>query len=195
MTPSPITSRRALRTEQSAPHARTGSKVIKVLAKVGDHLLTLTAFLGVLSLLVAAASAANLIAPLVVTSNSMQPTFSAGDLIIARPVEASSVKVGDIVTVPRVDGVLVTHRVSRILPTVQGVSLAMKGDANESEDSEIYQSQQVRVPVVIIPNVGWVVASLSNMKFVIATGFAMIMFVWLLWSPGKSKTKKRKHSK
>lgn len=68
---------------------------------------------------------------LVVTSGSMEPTFSAGDVIVIK--EKDRYEPGEIVTFRDVAGALVTHR---IVGTSEGQFIT-RGDANNTEDKEL----------------------------------------------------------
>jgi signal peptidase I len=74
--------------------------------------------------------------PVAVYSGSMRPTLGVGSLAVDRVVPARSVRVGDVVTFndPYVKGRLVTHRVTQIIPTKQGLAYRTKGDANAARD-------------------------------------------------------------
>jgi signal peptidase I len=74
--------------------------------------------------------------PVAVYSGSMVPTLRVGSIAIDRPVPASSVRVGDVITFwdPYVPNRLVTHRVVRIFHTPKGVVYRTKGDANAQRD-------------------------------------------------------------
>jgi signal peptidase len=74
--------------------------------------------------------------PVAVYSGSMVPKLRIGSVAVDRPVAASSVRVGDVITFtdPYVPGRLVTHRVIRIFHTATGAAYRTKGDANTSRD-------------------------------------------------------------
>jgi signal peptidase I len=74
--------------------------------------------------------------PVAVYSGSMRPTLAVGSLAVDRPVSASEVRVGDVITFsdPYVKGRLVTHRVVEIVPTPRGLVYRTKGDANATRD-------------------------------------------------------------
>ena len=74
--------------------------------------------------------------PVAVYSGSMQPTLAVGSLAVDRPVSASKVRVGDVITFsdPYINGRLVTHRVVEILTTPHGLAYRTKGDANAARD-------------------------------------------------------------
>lgn len=75
-----------------------------------------------------------------VTGGSMSPTLEVGDVVLIRPLEMSTLKPGDIVTVRSGEGGYVTHRVTGI--GADG-GLSMKGDANLFADSETRSPTEV----------------------------------------------------
>lgn len=71
----------------------------------------------------------------IVTSNSMQPTFSAGDYLVVKKTPYAELNRKDVITF--LDGdTIVTHRISE--KTEEGIQT--KGDANEEAD--LYQVQE-----------------------------------------------------
>jgi len=74
--------------------------------------------------------------PVAVYSGSMRPTLGVGSLAVDRVAQASSVRVGDVITFndPYVKGRLVTHRVAQIVQTKHGLAYRTKGDANRAGD-------------------------------------------------------------
>jgi signal peptidase I len=74
--------------------------------------------------------------PVAVYSGSMEPKLPVGSLAVDRPMDASDVRVGDVITFPDpyVKGRLVTHRVVQILNTKKGPAYRTKGDANVNRD-------------------------------------------------------------
>jgi signal peptidase len=74
--------------------------------------------------------------PVAVYSGSMVPTLPVGALAVDRPVPASAVRVGDVITFsdPYVRDRLVTHRVIRIFQRPNGRAYWTKGDANPARD-------------------------------------------------------------
>ena len=72
--------------------------------------------------------------PLVVRSGSMEPTIATGSMILVKRIDASEIKVGDVLAVERPDHTRVTHRVVGIEHRGATAELTMKGDANEDAD-------------------------------------------------------------
>ncbi|HEX3779595.1 MAG TPA: signal peptidase I [Pseudonocardiaceae bacterium] len=86
---------------------------------------------------------------LTVLSGSMVPTLPVGSVVVDRPVPASSLRVGDIVTYATTDPVsaapiLITHRVIAIRAGVGGPTFITKGDANNVADQRPVTAAQIR---------------------------------------------------
>ncbi|MCM3707660.1 MULTISPECIES: signal peptidase I [Cytobacillus] len=93
--------------------------------------------------------------PLTILSNSMQPAFNAGDIILI-DVETEP-KEGDVITYKHPDGVLVTHRAVRTFVQNGTMFFETKGDNNEHVDEVLISRENiVGVQEKIIPNLGYV---------------------------------------
>ncbi len=79
--------------------------------------------------------------PMIILSDSMYPEFEYGDLIVCKAADPSAVKVGDIICFYDPDGngtTTVTHRVTELTTDENGgLAWVTKGDANNSEDSQV----------------------------------------------------------
>lgn len=64
-------------------------------------------------------------------TGSMNPEIKVGDIVIAKAIEAASLKTGDIITFRTSENILVTHRINGIN---EDGSFITKGDANAVED-------------------------------------------------------------
>ena len=89
----------------------------------------------------------------IVTSGSMEPTFSPGDYIIVKEEDYAGLAEGDVITFTE-DGTIVTHRIKAI--TEAGVET--QGDANEATDAALV-SEDVYVGKLqgIVPAFGQVI--------------------------------------
>lgn len=86
---------------------------------------------------------------LVVTSGSMEPAFSAGDMIVVHAEDEYAL--GDIVTFRNESGSLVTHRIVAI---TEG-GFVTKGDANNVEDEELLTAESIVGKLVCcVPMIG-----------------------------------------
>jgi len=98
-----------------------------------------TLVLGILAAIVLAAGVGPLFLPykaLPVLSGSMSPTIPTGSEVVLTPIQASAVKVGDVITFsePGRTDVLVTHRVVHIASNSGSRFFITKGDANAVSD-------------------------------------------------------------
>lgn len=78
--------------------------------------------------------------PLIVQSDSMAPTFYAGDMIVIRECEPSGLKEGDIITFHTIinnEYALNTHRIAEIRQNGEVRSYVTKGDNNAVEDTHV----------------------------------------------------------
>lgn len=112
--------------------------------------------------------------PLTILSNSMQPTFSAGDVVLINIKEQP--KVGSVVTYKHPDGILVTHRVVRTFQK-DGINyFETKGDNNKQVDDMIIPSENiVGVQTRIIPKAGYIAKFVSG-----PIGFSLLILIPLL---------------
>lgn len=104
------------------------------------------------------------LAVLEVTSGSMEPAISTGDMLVSRRVDAQDVQAGDVVTVPGGGGALVTHRVVSVEPGMSPGArrLLLKGDANRSTDGIPVEADTVLRTVLVVPAGGHVRAALAE---------------------------------
>lgn len=85
--------------------------------------------------------------PMIILTDSMEPEFSSGDLIICHTIDADEVKEGDIIcfTDPAGNGTTtVTHRVTKVTTDENGgLAWETKGDANNTEDSTLVPADKL----------------------------------------------------
>ncbi|WP_187365055.1 signal peptidase I [Cellulosimicrobium cellulans] len=160
----------------------TGAAVERLARRVVD----VAAVVGVLC---AAAVVALLLAgwrPVVLLSGSMAPGMPAGTLVVTRPVPATAVRVGDVVTVPLAGSATpVTHRVAALRPTADGRVLAtLRGDANAADDPGEYALPDgTRRAVVHVPRVGRLLTGVPGTVLTVGAG-ALVLLAALPARPG-----------
>lgn len=96
---------------------------------------------------------------MIILTDSMEPEFSSGDLIICKNAKAEDVREGDIICFYDPDGngtTTVTHRVKAITEDEDGnLAWETKGDANNTEDARIVPAKNlVGIYERNIPGVG-----------------------------------------
>jgi signal peptidase len=70
-----------------------------------------------------------------VMSGSMEPVLDVGDVVVTKPVVATDVRVGDVITFPDEErDELVTHRVRSIHLAGSRASIETRGDANDASE-------------------------------------------------------------
>ncbi len=75
----------------------------------------------------------------VVLTGSMQPTLPVGSIIYVK--QAADYKVNDIVAFSNKTGQTVTHRVIEVVNKPEGVFYKVKGDANNTADSDLVEAK------------------------------------------------------
>ena len=123
---------------------------------------------------------------LVFATGSMAPTMPAGTAAVVERIDASTVKIGDVVTVPRPGQTLpVTHRVvsvSVVDGDPEARSLVLRGDANSSEDREPYVVRQVERVLVAAPGAGRVLGvAQSPLGVGLTAGLVAMAILWAFW--------------
>lgn len=127
---------------------------------------------------------------LTVLTGSMEPTISAGDMVVVRPVEAGDVRIGDVVTFQPVsdDPTLITHRVVGKQVGSSGTTFVTRGDANGADDAPIVADQIMGEVVYQVPYAGHLAlwAGGNRQGIVVATGVALLAYATCMFlRPGR----------
>ncbi|WP_282138520.1 signal peptidase I [Rossellomorea aquimaris] len=94
--------------------------------------------------------------PLTVLSNSMAPTFEAGDVIIIREMDADDLKEGDIISYYNQEKNLITHRITSIVGEDGVKHFYTQGDNNNTVDEDVTTANEiVGKELFHIPNMGF----------------------------------------
>lgn len=155
---------------------------------IKDGAFILAGLAGVLCILWLVASSLFGVSLVIFQTGSMAPTMPTGSAAIVTNVDASSLAVGDVVTVPTPDKQLpVTHRVVSVEPdpaSAGGSILVLKGDANETQDQQPYYVSEVQRVLVAAPHVGYMLVFMRTPLFLgLATLLIASLVVWAFW-PG-----------
>jgi signal peptidase I len=115
-----------------------------------------------------------------VLSNSMRPTFSAGDVAVTQEVPISSLRVGDAISFyPPGQTTPVLHRITSLRTTPAGVVITTRGDANPVDDewqATLRGATAYRL-IVVVPFVGWL-TELQRPAFLLA-GVLLLLAILL----------------
>jgi signal peptidase I len=117
--------------------------------------------------------------PTLVTSGSMQPLVSPGDVVMIRPIAAQDITANTVVLYDRPDTGRVLHRVVQQMPDGTFIT---RGDANTSDDSGYLDADQVEgAAVLAVPWIGrpslWLAQ--GRVPLLVATGIALVVALTL----------------
>lgn len=94
-----------------------------------------------------------------VLTGSMEPTYPTGSLIYVKPVEASELRVNDVITFSISPNVIATHRIVEIVPDETFPSIVRyrtKGDANNDVDASLVSANNIIGKALFaIPQMGY----------------------------------------
>lgn len=123
---------------------------------------------------------------LTVLTGSMTPGIPVGSLAFIRPVDPTSLKIGDVATYQRQSGVAsyVTHRIVAIDPSTDPDSFTFKGDANRGPDENPVAATAIRGKLWFhVPYLGAVRdalhgrAGLTLLAMITLAGYAVLQVV------------------
>jgi signal peptidase len=122
---------------------------------------------------------------LIIGGPSMEPTIPLGSAVVVEPVDLSTIRAGDLVSIQAgPETAVFTHRVVRLL-ALDGVPyIETKGDANPDPDPVTIPLSTIKGRVaVILPSVGYLmafVATPAGIAFVIGLGMTLVVLAFLL---------------
>lgn len=138
----------------------------------------------------------------VVQSGSMEPAYHVGSLVYVRPVDASKLQVGDVITFELGGGLLGTHRIVKIQNVEHNLSFITKGDANNDTDSVPVQPENIVGRVnFTIPYLGYLAAYIQQppgvyvMISVVSTILLLTIIPDMIFPEEQSKKKKKRKKK
>jgi signal peptidase len=120
----------------------------------------------------------------VIRGGSMEPAIHLGSVTEVSQVRPADLRPGDVVMLKETSGVLVSHRITRVLQLPDGLYIETKGDANASVDPVLVTVSQVvgRVDLAI-PGVGYLFYLLSiptGVLSILGLALTMLFAIWLL---------------
>lgn len=165
---------------------RAPGRVRRVLAWLGEALLTLLAVFGVVCVVAVIAAYFFGINIMLFKTGSMSPEIPAGSVALVRTIPAAEAEVGDVVTVDRPGQLPVTHRVVSNEPDPanppEGRIIEMKGDANNQPDPFPYHVNEVKLLFWSQPGWGHVVARLADPRILaVVTVVVAGLVTWAFW--------------
>lgn len=127
-------------------------------------------------------------------TGSMEPTIPAGSAALVQEVEATSVEVGDVLTVDRLGQLPVTHRVTSVEPGSHAAEriITMRGDANEADDPAPYVITHARQTLWSVPGLANSINRMGDPAVLGGITMAASLLVgWAFWphqSPQRGRT-------
>ncbi len=124
------------------------------------------------------------VAPVIVLSGSMEPTFSAGDMIFVQKTDPAELKEGDVICyLPEGGDTAVTHRIMEVQQLDGERAFITQGDFNTIADTNPVTESQVQGKY----HEGWRIVGLGNVAVFLQSPFGMVIFIacpvalFLLW--------------
>lgn len=103
--------------------------------------------------------------PYTILTSSMEPDYPPGTLVVAKPVDAKDINVGDVVTYQLTSGdpTTVTHRVIAITSDRGALRFHTQGDANNTPDAKLVVPEQIKGKLwYAVPQLGRVSNLIDN---------------------------------
>lgn len=164
--------------------------------------LSIAVFIGLLAL-----AAAVIVVPmmtgstaLTVLTSSMEPKYPPGTLVVIEPVDASEIRIGDVVTYQLRSGdpTVVTHRVIQVSKSAGGeYSFIVQGDNNSQPDPDPIREVQIQGRLwYSVPLIGWVNTWINGegRAFIVPllAGGLLAYAAWMVVSGIRDKARKKK---
>ena len=101
-----------------------------------------------------------------VLTGSMEPNYPTGSLIYVKRVDASDLRVNDVITFSISPNVIATHRIVEIVPDESNPSVLYyrtKGDANQDVDASLVSASNIIGKVIFaVPKMGYIANYIQN---------------------------------
>lgn len=128
-----------------------------------------------------------------ITTNSMDPHIKEGDVIITKTEKEEKLQEGDVITFKK-NGILITHRITKI-EEIQGKKIyTTKGDNNTVEDTEKVGYDDIKGKNILrIPKLGKIIMFLQNqIVFLLLILMILILCFWKLQLQEKKEIRREK---
>jgi len=127
--------------------------------------------------LVALTATTHLATTVIVQGGSMAPALPSGSLAVLDPIGTDQVQPGDVVSARADNGVIVTHRVTRVIELEGETSVELKGDANDAPDPVLVPERALVGRIgVSLPLAGYLAAMLAS-----ALGLVSVVAMLAAW--------------
>jgi signal peptidase len=121
---------------------------------------------------------------IVIRGGSMEPNVHLGSVIEISNVQPADLRPGDIVTLKEANGVVVSHRITRLVTASDGLYIETKGDANASVDATLTPVSSVigRADLAIAGS-GYILYMLgmpAGLLSIVSLGMTILFAIWIL---------------
>jgi signal peptidase I len=167
-------------------------RVTRLGRAVKEAVLTVVGLIGLLAIIWLACSMLFGFSIVVFKTGSMAPTIPTGSAAVVREIDASEVRVGDVITVQREGATLpVTHRVVSVAPDATDPAarvVELRGDANAANDLAPYTITQAKRVLASFASVGTVLTVMrSPYMLAMTTLFVALLTVWAFWPAARTR--------
>ena len=128
-----------------------------------------------------------------ITTNSMEPSISSGDVVIVKKYDEDQMRVGNVITYKQKEEII-THRIVDIKETEGEKRFITKGDNNNVEDTEGTQYKDIKGTIILtIPHLGSIIRVLENkMIFLVVVLIFLILLFYRLQLQEKKEIRREK---
>ena len=131
-----------------------------------------------------------------VMSGSMEPAYHVGALLFVKPADAQSIRPGDAITFLAGENVIVTHRVTEVIPDTEDANVIRfrtKGDANNAEDATlVHSSNLIGKAAFSVPLLGYAANYIQHPPGTyVAIAAAAVILLLAFWPGGGKKSKSK----
>ncbi len=120
----------------------------------------------------------------IIRGGSMEPAIHLGSVTLVSHVQPADLRAGDVVTLKETNGVIVSHRITRVVQLADGLYFETKGDANESVDPVLTPASQITGRVdLAIPTLGYLLYLLTvpvGVLAILGLSLTLLFAIWLL---------------
>jgi len=120
----------------------------------------------------------------VIRGGSMEPAIHLGSATEVSQVRPADLRPGDVVMLKEASGVLVSHRITRIIQETDGLYVETKGDANKSVDPTLTPVSAIVGRVDFsVPDLGYLLYLLTvpmGVLSLVGLALTMLFAIWLL---------------
>lgn len=128
----------------------------------------------------------------IIKTNSMEPTISINDVVIAKKVEKEKIKTGDVITFLQ-DGEVITHRITKI---DENGDYTTKGDNNNIEDTFKITFDNIEGKhILTIPYLGKIVQALDNQIVFLIITLIVLIFIFITIQNQEKRENRREKKK